>query len=339
MTMDEIDEVYAGGSLFAHRTNDAFQYSNLGFGMIGRCVRHATGRTVQEHITARFHEPLGMDHTTWVEPVNRRWARPFRWEDDAIVDDLPHPIGDGEISPMGGIWTTVTDLCRWISWLDRANAATDDRTEGDAPPGLSTASRRELQRMQTYIGTRTLADVTAPTGYGFGLVVRDDPRLGRVIDHSGGLPGYGSNMRWVAGRGIGVIALANVTYAPMSDLTMRMIYAVDDLGGVPAPRMDVAPDLQWAAANLVALLDRWDDGLATRLFADNMALDESLERRAAAALRLREAHGALRVLGVRPSSSSSAEIDVCGSGEPFRIEFDLAPLRPVRIQYYGVLTS
>ncbi|MFM2078165.1 MAG: hypothetical protein RJA49_2055, partial [Actinomycetota bacterium] len=110
MTMDEIDAVYAAGPLFAHRTNDAFQYSNLGFGMIGRCVRRATGRTVQEHITERFHRPLGMERTTWVEPVGARWARPFRWEDDAAVDDLPPPLGDGEISPMGGIWTTVADL-------------------------------------------------------------------------------------------------------------------------------------------------------------------------------------------------------------------------------------
>ncbi|MFM2078693.1 MAG: hypothetical protein RJA49_2583, partial [Actinomycetota bacterium] len=335
MTMDEIDAVYAAGPLFAHRTNDAFRYSNLGFGMIGRCVRRATGRTVQEHITERFHRPLGMDRTTWVEPVGARWARPFRWEDDAAVDDLPHPLGDGEISPMGGIWTTVADLCTWISWLDRANAPTDD----DVATSLSTSSRRELQRMHTYIGTRTLADVAAPTGYGFGLVVRDDPRLGKVVDHSGGLPGYGSNMRWVAGRSVGVIALANITYAPMSDLTMRMLYAADDLGVVRAAAVDVAPDLQRAAVDLVALLDQWQDGLAERLFADNVALDESLERRAAAARRLRDAHGPLRLVGVRPSSSSSAEIEVRGSGEPFRVEFDLAPLRPPRIQYYGVLTT
>jgi CubicO group peptidase (beta-lactamase class C family) len=287
---------------------------------------------VQEHIAERFHRPLGMERTSWVEPTAQRWARPYRWEDGASVPDLPHPIGDGEISPMGGIWTTVADLCRWISWLDDAH-----RNPAQADPlGLSTASRREMQRIQTYIGARTLADVSAPCGYGFGLVVRDDPTLGITADHSGGLPGYGSNMRWVAGTGVGAIALANTTYAPMSSLTMRLLYAFDELGGMPSPATAVSPALASAAEALVALLNDWQHDRAGALFADNVVLDESFERRAAAAQTLLATHGPLRIREVRPTSWANGDVLVEGTGDPFRITVELSPLLPARLQLYSL---
>jgi CubicO group peptidase (beta-lactamase class C family) len=330
MTMDEIDDVYRAGAFFAHRTNDAFQYSNLGYGMLGRCVRRATGRTVQDHIVERFHRPLGMARTTWVEPAHDDWARPHRWQDGANVPDLPHPIGDGEISPMGGIWTTVRDLCAWISWLDDANG-TEHRTDGT---GLSHSSRRELQRMHTYVGPRLLAEVSAPSGYGFGLVVRDDPKLGKVVDHSGGLPGYGTNMRWVCGTRVGAIALANVTYAPMSPLTMAMLYALDESAGLPRAAMAVSPALRQCGERLVELLNDWSPEKAAALFADNVALDEALDRRAEHAQRLVQEHGRLRLLAVHPRSWANGELEVVGHGESFRIDLELSPLSTPLVQAY-----
>ncbi|MEN9643697.1 MAG: Penicillin-binding protein [Actinomycetota bacterium] len=329
-TIDEIDEVYRAGVLFAHRTNDAFQYSNLGFGMIGRCVLRATGRSVRDHVNEWFLQPLGMADTTWVEPDHRRWATPHRWQNDANVPDLPHPLGDGEIAPMGGIWTTVHDLATWIGWLDAAN------TTPHQPDfvGLSPASRREMQRMQTYAGQRPLDGVRVPTGYGFGLVVRDDPTVGKVVDHSGGLPGYGTNMRWLAGTGIGAIALANTTYAPMAEVTMRMLYAVHEAGLVSRPAAVPSPELSRRAAELVALLNDWDHHTAASLFADNVPLDESFERRAAAARALVERHGPLRVVAVHPTSWANGEVEVQGTGDPFRVMVQMAPLAGGPIQLY-----
>ncbi len=60
-----------------------------------------------------------------------------------------------------------------------------------------------------------------------------DQRFGDIVGHSGGLPGYGSNMRWLPGRRVGAVALANATYAPMRLLTRRMLEMLDDHGFVP----------------------------------------------------------------------------------------------------------
>jgi len=324
MAPDEIDRIYSAGPFFARLPDDGYEYSNLGFGMIGRTVLAATGTRVQDHISTRLLEPLGMSSTRWVEPHDLRWARPHRTQDGHIVPDLPHPIGDGEIAPMGGLWTTVADLARWVTWLDSANShPSAPRADG---PDLSTASRREMQRMHTYVGVTSLSGRSSPAGYGFGLNLRDDTDLGMVIAHSGGLPGYGTNMRWIKGRGVGVIALANTTYAPMGGLTLQMLAELHRADLLPPRQAMAAPQLEAAAHRLVALLNDWDHEAAASLFSDNVALDESFDRRARQAGDLAQRHGPLHVLAVRPSAWGHGTIDVQGTGPAFTIGFELSPL-------------
>jgi hypothetical protein len=222
-------------------------------------------------------------------------------------------------------------LAKWVAWFDSANS----RPDNDAV-GLSAASRREMQRMQTYTGVTTVAGRTCPAGYGFGLNVRDDPTLGKIVAHAGGLPGYGSNMRWFAGRGIGVIALANTFYAPMSVLTMRLIAALHEHGDVPPAPAIVAPAWETAAKLLIGLLNDWDDAVAGELFEDNVELDDSFERRRAQAVALVATHGKLRIAATRPASATSGEIDVRGTGDTVRIYMELSPSPGAPVQVYTI---
>ncbi len=320
----EIDRIYAAGPSFAHRTGDAFEYSNLGYAMIGRAVLRATGRRVRDHVDERFLGPLGMADTTWTQPAHDRWARPHRVEDGRIVPDPDMPLGDGDLAPMGGLWSTVADLARWVAWLD---SSVPEPT-----------FRRQMQRIHTYQGLVELAGHASPTGYGLGLNIRDDARLGAVVSHSGGLPGYGSNMRWVRGKGTAAIALANTTYAPMSSLTLKMLHLLADHGLVPAEPAVIAPRVSAAAVSLVALLNDWSDREADLLFADNVALDESFTRRAAAAERVRAAHGNLILRQIVADSVTSGIVHVEGgtSGATLHLELQLSPEPTPRVQWYEV---
>jgi CubicO group peptidase (beta-lactamase class C family) len=300
--------------------------------MIGRAVERATGTRVQQHITERFLRPLGMDDTDWVRPDHDHWARPHRWRDGELIRDWPTPLGDGEIAPMGGLWTTVADLASWVAWLDSANSTPD---QPDAI-GLSAASRREMQRIHTYVGVTALAGRSCPAGYGFGLNLRDDPTLGTVVAHAGGLPGYGSNMRWLAGRGVGAIALGNSTYAPMSAMTMHMLDILHAHGEVPATNPPAAPHWVAAAARLVELLNDWTDAAAEALFDVNVALDEPLSRRRAEAERLIALHGPLSVVGLRPTAATSGNVVVQGSGPVFTIGVELSPFPGGPVQFYEI---
>jgi CubicO group peptidase (beta-lactamase class C family) len=331
---DELDALIAQGVVFAHGPGTAYEYSNLGFGLLGRVVLRATGCTVQQHISERLLEPLHMTRSTWVQPAHDDWARPHRVQDGTVVPEGTPLQGDGGIAPMGGLWTTVADLARWVHFLDDAFPPRDDADDGP----VRRASRREMQRIHTYVGSTMLAGQRLTAGYGYGLRIADSPTLGRIVTHAGGLPGYGSNMRWLSGRRLGAVALSNGTYAPMSELTMRMLMLLDGAGAVPPTPQPFSFEVLGAAAALVGLLANWRDEVADEVFADNVAPDESFARRADAAHRLVDAcGGSLEVLAITPSSGAGATVDLAHpSGSPVRVRLELAPTRPLRVQWYEV---
>jgi CubicO group peptidase (beta-lactamase class C family) len=328
-----LEDVVRDGLVFSGTTGSSFDYSNLSYGFLGRVVKRATGRSVQELTTERLLEPLGLTNTTWLRPGHDGWARPYRARDGAFVPDGMDPLGDGEIAPMGGLWSTVTDVARWISWLDDAFPARDGADDGP----LSRASRRELQEHHRHTGTAVVRGRTVANGYGLGVRVRSDPRMGRVVSHSGGLPGYGSNMRWSVGRRFGVVALSNLTYAPMAELTQEVFELALERGVFPAAEPIAAPLVHEFAARLVALLNSWDDATADALFADNVAEDEPYDRRRAEADRWRAAcRGVIEMVRVEPITAAAGRIVLQRpEDEPWEIVFKLSPAGPPRIQKYA----
>jgi len=173
-------------------------------------------------------------------------------------------------------------------------------------------------------------------GYGMGLEVTHHPTLGWMVHHSGGLPGFGSNMRWVPAFGVGVIALANVTYPRLGDATLAVLDALAGHGALTPPPLAVHPQLASVAERLVALLASWDDDRADALFADNMFQDDERERRRARAVRLAAEHGALVIERVDPDSWSEGTAVVRGAQRTFRVDLQLSPEVPPRVQRYEI---
>ena len=241
ISADELDALAAAGPTFAIAPGTGYEYSNLGYGVIGRVVERVTGERPQDVIDRVVIRPLALERTTWTQPDHDDWARPYRVEDGQPVADGP-PLGDGALATMGGLWSTIEDVVRVMAYFDDAFPARD----GDDDGPLRRASRREQQQVHRAVDV-TRSEATGEGldhvperidggGYGFGMQVIHDQRFGHIAGHSGGLPGYGSNMRWLPGRRVGAVALANSTYAPMRLLTRRMIEVLDDHGLVPRGR-------------------------------------------------------------------------------------------------------
>jgi CubicO group peptidase (beta-lactamase class C family) len=335
----DLDAFVAPGPGFAVVPGTAFEYSNLGFAMLGRVVANVTGGSCQDAITDRFLQPLGLLDTVWaprpdqadVAVGHRRVEGEWELEDQ--------PMGDGGIAPMGGLWSTVADMARWVSFFLDAFPPRDGTDGGP----LCRASRREMQRVwrperlrveQLDLHGRLRA---GPAGYGCGLFVIDDLTMGLAVAHSGGLPGYGSNMRWMPHRGIGVVSLANVTYAPMAS-TNRSCFEALHAGGFlpPARTLEPPPPLRQAASDLVELLGRWSQDRAGSLFADNVVLDDALHRRAEAAAQLVETIGQIGVREVRALSRGSADVVVQGERGAALVELSLHPGAAPMVQWYDL---
>jgi serine-type D-Ala-D-Ala carboxypeptidase/endopeptidase len=341
----ELDAVVAAGPTFAIAPETGYEYSNLGYAVIGRVVERVTGERLQDVVDRVLLRPLALQRTTWTQPDHDEWARPYRVEDGQPVAGGA-PLGDGALAPMGGLWSTVDDIGRVMAWFDDAFPARD----GDDDGPLRRASRREQQqvhRATAVVRSEGAGDGLDHTperidggGYGFGLQVIHDHRFGPIVGHSGGLPGYGSNMRWLPGRRAGAVALANSTYAPMRLLTRRMLEVLDDHRLVPPVVVPVSPVLQQAAQDLVALLNDWFDDAADALFADNVALDESYERRARRAGDVVSTHGWLTRQRVEASFATDGTVVASAAdGREVKVWLALSPHAPPRVQDYSITVT
>lgn len=344
LDLGEFSRLLANGLSFAWAPGTRFEYSNTGYGILGRLITNVAGREYRDVVRERLLTPLGMHETGYLEEEADpdRLARGYLWRTDAYVEE---PMdGYGALAPMGGIFTTVEDLSKWVAgFLD----AFPPRDDPDDRHPLSRASRREMQHPMvpelvrlSHTTADTMPDVES-AHYGFGLFQIDDVRYGRLIGHSGGYPGFGSHMRWHPGTGLGIIAFANHRYGPASPLARDMLHELLRMEAAPLRRIRPNAATLAARETVEGLIERWDDDVAAASFAMNVELDEPLELRKAAIERLRERHGRLRRDAETPDESQTPYHLVWwlrGDRGRVRAELLLSPELPPRVQTFG-LTS
>jgi CubicO group peptidase (beta-lactamase class C family) len=369
----EFAELVRGGLSFAWAPGTAFEYSNLGYALLGLLIEQCSGTPYRDFVTERLLTPLGLTSTGFDASVvpAARLATGHRRGADGGWQEVPFdPYG--AFAPMGGLFSTVHDLARWIAGFTDAFPPRDD-PEGGHP--LSRASRRELQQPHRGLPARLIwpsmdaVPAVRATGYGFGLLVEHDPVHGVIVGHSGGYPGFGSHMRWHPQTGLGVVVLGNATYTGAYRPAARMLSALltgaarsprrarrpggpGAVGAAPAARHTAvtagqpppAGDDAWTATRAARqaverLVDTWDDELAAVLFADNVDLDRPLVQRRAELEQLRERLGPLEPDPAAPvdqPSPAQCAWWMRGPGGRVRLEIQLTPQRPPRVQTLSV---
>lgn len=327
---DDLSEIMRDGAYFSVPSGTQFMYSNYGYAVLGRVITNVSRIHFSDFVEHELLRPLALERTSW-EPVDDTFARPHRLQDGQVIPDLLEPLRMGAFAPMAGLWSTAHDLLRWSEFFLDAYPARDDTD--DAP--LRRSSRREMQQIQRYdfsgrFAPRGVTGIRG-SGYGMGLLVLDDPKLGHYAFHPGGLPGYGSSMGWLVQRRSAVVGLANITYAPMRMSSYNSLNALDDLGLLPqVPLLDV-PLLQDRAERLVKLFNDWDDTVADELFAMNVPLDLDYGRRRQVVTR----HGVLRLNSVVAQTYAVAVAHLSAQdGTDVTLTFNVSPERYPRVQAY-----
>ena len=336
----EMGRMMRAGIPFSTAPGTAYEYSNFGFAILGRVVANVSGMPYTRYVTERILRPLGMTSTTLqasaVPP--RRLAHGYRLVDGNWVEEPQLP--DGAFGPMGGMLTSVSDLSRWVGlMLD----AWPPRDGGDAGP-LRRSSLREMQQVARYNGASVVRDTAAGTvtlsagGYGYGLGIRQTCQFRTVVSHSGGLPGFGSLMRWLPEHGVGIVAMGNLTYTGWGGVTDQALQALAATGGLQPRVPQPAPVLLRRQEQVSRLVNRWDDALADSLAAMNLYRDEPKERRRAAIERLvRQAGGECRATGAfRAENALRGRWKMRCRDSDLGVYITLAPTEPARVQFLEV---
>ncbi|MDI1288212.1 MAG: serine hydrolase [Reyranella sp.] len=297
MTPAELDALMASGTLFARPPGLAFEYSNLGFALLGRVLTNVSGEPYQAFIRRTILEPLGMTRTTFdaLDAARGNYAFGYRLDADQWSRERIEP--DGEVGAMGGLATTVPDYARYVAFLLGAWPARDDPESG--PVRRSSVRELALWQSPPFPPETVDGQPVAPSAYGYGLVHSADAKLGRRLHHSGGLPGYGSHVLMLPDRGWGVFAFANRTYARMSRLTLRIAELLHDA----APPLDVAPPSTALARGVEAVVAAYAAGrieTAAKVFAVNFLLDMPARLRDAELASLKQRLGEGRLEKIEP---------------------------------------
>jgi CubicO group peptidase (beta-lactamase class C family) len=324
LPLADFDAMLAAGLSCAWAPGTRFEYSNLSYAILGRVITAVTGMAYSDFVRARLLEPLGMSATGFEAGEFAADQLAYGYQRGRAGWAELVPEGNGAFAPMGGVFSCVRDLARWVSGFAAAFPPGDEDAGGKHP--LRRASRREMQLPQLAIPPQ--AALRLPAGsdsgsYGFGLFVEDDRVHGRIVQHSGGYPGFGSHMRWHQATGLGVVVLANGTYANAPAAGARMMDAIltavapagagAGVGAGAGLRVSgpaAAPGGPWpqtlaAQQSVMALLGSWDDTAAGQLFSENVAWDRPFAARQQDLALIRERIGAFEVDGTRPAEFDS----------------------------------
>ena len=116
LPLEEFAKYLAGGVGFNWAPGTRFEYSNMGYAILGRIITAVTGAAYQDYIRDRLLRPLGMTSTGFeaAQFDPSVLARGYRREQGATWSEVP-PEPCGAFAPMGGVFSCVRDLTRWVS--------------------------------------------------------------------------------------------------------------------------------------------------------------------------------------------------------------------------------
>ncbi len=335
ITPTQLEDHVAQGVYLISIPGSRFEYSNLGYALLGRVVELTSGLSFPDFVTREFFTPLGLTDSSFSveESTAPTIAVGYRRRgQEWLAQEFSSP---GSFSSIGGVFSSARDLATWANWL---STALDPDTPETGP--LCKASRREMQQSHVPMPFSSKSATTPETAgrlftYGYGLHVDIDETLGKFVSHSGGYPGYSAHMRWHASSGLGVIVLENGRYSGAWATATTVLERV--LVELPHnPPNPLNGRLNEFIIKTSELISDWDDALADELCAPNVALDIPYQERA-------EEISALigKVGPVHAPPEYEVELDesplyarwlIPGEKGSLLCELRLTPVEPLRIQ-------
>ena len=334
--MEQVEE----GISFSNVPAIHYEYSNLGYGLLGHIVSTVSGMSYQEYITRNILHPLGMMDTYWEysEAPGELLAMGYRWEDEHWEREVL--LHDGAFGAMGGLITSIQDFSKYISFH---LSAWPPRSDPETGP-VNRSSLREMHRMNNpryYSDSYRFGDNKLPImrGYGFGLVSMKDHDGIIEVGHNGGLPGFGSNYMFYPQYGIGIMAFSNLTYVGGTVQTANYMVMKELIGkGLFTPRvLPVSDILEEKKEQVYHLILNWDPELEKEIVAANLYMDISREKRMHEARSLLTQVGSIIETGpLVPENQLRGSFIIKGSDQNLKVYFTLTPEAEPKVQWLSL---
>jgi CubicO group peptidase (beta-lactamase class C family) len=330
-----LDAWLRAGIPFSTAPGTRYEYSNYAFGLLGRVVTKASGVAYEKYVRQEILTKLHMDGSTFEfeEIPVRRQAVGYRLKPDGMYAE-ESPLPHGVFGAASGLLTTAADLGKYVAFHLSAWPPRDDVETGP----VRRASVREMAHLWTpsnltaeHVNGATAA---SQTGYGYGLRVASDCRFEHIVAHGGGLPGFGSYMAWLPEYGVGMFAMATLTYSGPAEAISRSWDVMLKTGGLRKRELPATPLQSQMRESIFSLWKRWDDGQAKQITAMNFFLDAPAEQRQAEIRKLQDEVGECAVAGpVNPENWLRGQFNLqCAKGT-VGVFFTLSPTQPPAVQH------
>ena len=193
-----------------------YQYSNLGFGIIGYVLSQVSGEGYPDFMRQAVFIKLGMTHTSVGVGPGLEKFQAIRYDNSGA----PLPAYDFDHPAASAIYSSAHDLIRFGMFhlkdhlSDQAQILTDASIDAMHQP------------------TSKISDTE---GYGIGWFAEDRSDGYRVVSHTGGMPGVATILMLVPSEDIAVVVLINeLTRTPIFDVSNAIMKVL-------LPKWQIAP--------------------------------------------------------------------------------------------------
>jgi CubicO group peptidase (beta-lactamase class C family) len=169
-------------------------YSNYGAMLAGYIVQRVSGEPFDQYVAHHIFQPLGMDHSTFEQPLPAALARDMSQGYVTASDSKPGPFEYVEVAPAGSLSATATDMAHFMI----------AQLEGGSYGGnsiLDAATTRLMHTPQSRM---------APGMNGFDLGFYQENRNGlRIIGHAGDTNYFHSDLHLLLDKDVGFFISLN----------------------------------------------------------------------------------------------------------------------------------
>ena len=177
--------IIESGEEASHAPGEVFRYTDIGYCLLANLIEKLSGERFEDFLKRNIFEPAGMTdtailHTRRDGRPSERIARNMVMEDGVLVpsdlsQDAGYVVGSDGLNGCDYAYTTVFDMLKWDRALREGKVVTlEEQEKMYAPLRLSNGEE--------------FFDEDGDS-YGFGWCLNLSGEQGRVVSHSGGMPG------------------------------------------------------------------------------------------------------------------------------------------------------